>query len=121
MGALWQRAVHELLTRQHRRARGQQHRLRLVVDQLTNLDEQAPSFTGDARLRGRAIDERCGTLSSTSRSPSRLAQQARACYRAMRMSSRVSAPDAGVQLGGDGPRAAQRGLAGGMGSMGSEG
>jgi hypothetical protein len=57
LGALWQRAASELADRAGIDMREATENLSLAVNQLMTLAEKAPWFTGDARLRERAIDE----------------------------------------------------------------
>jgi hypothetical protein len=97
MGALWQRAVRELSDRADIGGHAADDIITSVVNQLTNLDEQAPWFTGDTRLRERAIDETLRHAVLDEPVPSRPAQQAWARYWAMRMSLAGLAPDARVR------------------------
>lgn len=94
MGALWQRAVRELSDRAGIGEHAADDIITSVVNQLTNLDERAPWFTGDARLRERAIDETLRHAVLDEPVPSRPAQQAWARYWAMQMSLAGLAPDA---------------------------
>ena len=57
VGALWRRAARELSDQAGIRKDAADDIVTSVVNQLISLDEQAPWFTGDARLRERAIDE----------------------------------------------------------------
>ena len=68
-----------------------------MVNQLTNLDEQAPWFTSEARLRERAIDETLRHAVLDEPVPRRQAQQAWARYWAMKMSLAGLAPDAHIR------------------------
>jgi hypothetical protein len=94
VGALWRRAARELSDQTGIGKRAADDIITSVVNQLTRLDEQAPWFTGDARLRGRAIDETLRHAVLDEPVPSRPAQQAWARYWAVKMSLASLAPDA---------------------------
>jgi hypothetical protein len=96
-GALWRRAARELSDRAGIGKHAADDIIASVVNQLTSLGEQAPWFTGDARLRDRAIDETLRHAVLDEPVPSRQAQQAWARYWAMRMSLAGLGPDARVR------------------------
>ncbi len=93
-GALWQRAARELSDQAGIGKHAADDVIASVVNQLTRLDEQAPWFTGDARLRERAIDETLRHAVLDEPVPSRPAQQAWARYQAVKTSLAGREPDA---------------------------
>jgi hypothetical protein len=99
MGALWQRAVRELSDRAGIGKRAADDIITSVVNQLTNLGDEAPWFTGDARLRERAIDETLRHAVLDEDVPSRPAQQAWSRYWATQMSLAGMSPADRAQAG----------------------
>jgi hypothetical protein len=80
MSALWQRAVREQERISGAGARQADEIVTRVVNHLTHLQEQAPWFTAEPRLREAAIDETLRNAVLGEDVPSRAAQQAWARY-----------------------------------------
>jgi hypothetical protein len=94
VGALWRRAARELSDQIGIGKDAADDIIASVVNQLTSLHEQAPWFSGDARLRERAIDETLRHAFLDEPVPSRPAQQAWARYWAAKKPLAGLAPDA---------------------------
>ena len=94
VGALWRRAARELSDQLGLGQHAADAIITSVVNQLTSLDDQAPWFTADPRLRERAINETLQYAVLNEPVPSSPAQQAWTRYWAMKMSLAGLAPDA---------------------------
>jgi hypothetical protein len=94
--ALWQRAVREQARISGIGEREANEIVTLVVNHLTNLQQEAPWFTGEPRLREAAIDETLRHAVLGYDVPSKPAQQAWARYWAQRTSPQGQEP--GVEL-----------------------
>lgn len=97
MHALWQRAVREQQRISGIGARQADEIVTLVINHLTHLEEQAPWFTAEPRLREAAIDETLRHAVLGEDVPSGPAQQAWARYWADRMSAAGHEPGADLR------------------------
>ncbi len=95
--ALWQRAVHEQTRISGIDARQAGESVTLVVNHLTHLQEQAPWFTAEPRLRAAATDETLRYAVLGEDVPSGSAQQAWAGYWAHHTSRAAHEPGAALQ------------------------
>lgn len=91
--ALWQRAVREQARISGIGERPADEIVTLLVNHLTKLQEQAPWFTAEPRLREAAIDETLRHAVPGDKVPSQPAQQAWARYWAQRTSPPGQEPD----------------------------
>ncbi len=94
--ALWQRAVREQVRISNIGDRQANEIVTLVINHLTELQEEVPWFTADSRLRGAAIDETLRHAVLGDDVPSQSAQRAWARYWAQRLPS--PEPEPGEEL-----------------------